>query len=84
MPEPYKPHRGALFASACLGAGASVPLFIFRPIPPLGLIAAIEFAFVPVVCVYLGCFPRHVDRLRKWIERQFEKETSDHLGRWVP
>jgi hypothetical protein len=84
VPEPYKPNRKGLIFAACLCACASILLFIFRPIPPVGLVAAVELAFLAAIFLYSAFFPQHVDRIRLRAERALEKKPSDHLGRWVP
>jgi len=82
--QAYRPNRKAFFISACLCAGASVPLFIFRPIPPVGLVAAFDFAFGAVVAIYFVLFPTHAARMRQRIERALEKEPRTNIGQWVP
>jgi hypothetical protein len=46
-------------------AGASIALFIFRPIPPVGLVAAIDLSFLSVACLFHAFFPRLIDRTRR-------------------
>jgi hypothetical protein len=84
VPEPYKHGRKALTFAACLCVLTSILLFIFRPIPPVGLVAATELAFIAASFLYGAFFPQHVDRMRLRFERALEKKPSDHLGRWVP
>ena len=67
-----------------LYAAAAVALFVFRPIPPLGLDAAVGFAVAAVINCYGAFFPRHLVRLAKRLERDLGKNWSTHLGRWVP
>jgi len=84
VPEPINPNRKGLIFGACFCACASILLFIFRPIPPVGLVAAIELAFITAIFLYSAIFPQQVDRMRVRLERALEKKPSDHLGRWVP
>src|SRR5579871_1484089 len=81
---PYKPNRKMLITSACACAAASIALFRFRPIPPIGLVAAIEFAVVTSALLLRALFPHYVDRLRKRANRALEKEPRTNIGQWVP
>jgi hypothetical protein len=73
-----------LVICACLFAGLSVPLFVFSPLPPLGLTLAVALALTAGLCLYALLIPKHVVRAQRWIEDILGKEHSDHLGRWVP
>jgi len=82
--DAYRPNRKAYLVSASLCAGASIPLFVFRPIPPIGLFAAFEFAFTAVVLICAVLFPTHVAKMRRHAERALEKEPRTNIGQWVP
>jgi len=73
-----------LTVAAFLSAGASSALFVFRPIPPIGLSAAIGTALYAIVCLFTAFFPAHALRIQRRVERGLGKEWSTHLGRWVP
>jgi hypothetical protein len=53
----YTPSRKARLISAIVYGLASAVLFIFRPIPPVGLVAAIDLAWVMLCVLYLAFFP---------------------------
>jgi hypothetical protein len=76
--------RNALFWGACLCGGASIPLFLFNPIHPVGLVAAFDLAFVAIVLVCQALFPTHTARMRQRAERALEKEPHTNIGQWVP
>jgi len=59
-------------------------LFIFRPIPPVGVVAAVELAIVSTIFLLRALFPKHFDHLRQRMERAFEKEPRTNIGQWVP
>jgi hypothetical protein len=82
--EPYKPKRKALIIASCACAGTSIALFFFRPIPPVGLVAAAELALVTPVLLLRAFLPQHVDRMRKRMNRALEKEPRTNIGQWVP
>jgi len=82
--DAYRPNRRAYLLGACLCAGASIPLFVFRPIPPIGLVAALDFAFVAVVLICGVLFPTRVAKMRQCAERALEKEPRTNIGQWVP
>ena len=73
-----------LTVAACLCAGGSVALFVFRPVPPVGLVAAIGIALYAVACLFAAFFPGHALGMQRRVERALGKECSTHLGRWVP
>jgi len=79
-----KPNRKVLVIGASLCAIASAVLFVFRPIPPVGLVAAIDFAALMVCLLYMLFFPRHVERMQQRAERELEKEPRTNIGQWVP
>ena len=80
----YTPSRKALLISAIVYGLTSAVLFIFRPIPPVGLVAAIDLAWVMLCMLYLAFFPRHAERIRKGMERALEKEPRTNLAQGVP
>jgi hypothetical protein len=83
--EPYRTNRKTLFIAAGVSTGASVALFIFQPVPPVGLVAAIELAVLPVVWLYQAFFPGHAHRMRQRLERMMTtKDDPIEPARWVP
>jgi uncharacterized membrane protein len=80
----WKPNRRVLVISASLCAMASAVLFVFRPIPPVGLVAAIDLAALMVCLLYMLFFPRHIEQLQQRAERALEKEPRINIGKWVP
>lgn len=73
----------AIYASVCLAA--SIPLFIFRPIAPIGLISAIAFGVVGIELLLLAFFPTQARYIGRRFEQEVEKQPRPtHLGRWVP
>jgi hypothetical protein len=78
-------NRKTLFIAAGVSAGASVALFIFQPIPPLGLVGAIELGVLPVIWLYQALFPRHADHMRQKLEKMTKtKDDPNEPARWVP
>ena len=85
VPQLHRTNRKALFIAAGVSAGASAGLFIFQPIPPVGLVAAIELAVLPVIWLYQAFFPRHAHRMRQRMARIMKtKDDRNEPARWVP
>ncbi|HWC19399.1 MAG TPA: hypothetical protein VG498_20470 [Terriglobales bacterium] len=64
---------------------ASILLFVFRPIPPVGLVAAVDLAFISAIFFWQAFFPRHI----QWMARKMEwmgkaKDDPNEPARWVP
>jgi hypothetical protein len=59
-------------------------LFVFRPVPPIGLVAAIGIS-LEAICLLFGLFfPRQVKRMQQNAEHALEKEPRTNMGQWVP
>jgi hypothetical protein len=69
---------------ACIWAVVSIALFVFRPIPPVGIVAAISLAFTSVVLLCGAFFPSQAKRMQETVDRELEKERHVNLGHWVP
>jgi len=83
--ELYRTNRKALFIAAVVSASASVALYVFQPVPPVGLVAAIELAVLPVIWLYQAFFPGHAHRMRQRLERMMKtKDDPNEPARWVP
>ena len=80
-----KQRRRVLMGGASVCAVASAVLFAFRPVPPIGLYAALGLS-VETACI-LGVlfFPRMVQRIRQSVQRELEKEPRHtNEGQFVP
>lgn len=85
IPNPHGAKRKALFVAAGVSAAASAALFIFQPIPPLGLVAAIELGVLPVIWLYQALFPRHADSMGQKLDKLTKtKDDPNEPARWVP
>lgn len=62
----------------------SVGLFLFNPIPPVGLVAAIDLAAMAALLLCGLLFPSQVERFRQRVSRALEKEPKTNISRWVP
>jgi hypothetical protein len=63
---------------------ASAALFVFRPIPPIGLLAAIALALQTAFFLWMLFFPRNVQRVHQSVERDLAKERHTNEGQWFP
>jgi len=52
-----------------VSAVASAALFIYRPIPPVGLVAAIDLAFLSALFFWQAFFPRQVQWMTQKMAR---------------
>jgi hypothetical protein len=85
MSQPHKVNRKAALIAAGVSAALSIALFIFQPIPPVGLVAAIELAVLPVIWLYQAFFPGHAERMRQRLEPMMKaKDDPNEPARWVP
>jgi hypothetical protein len=73
-----------LIAGASLCAITSALLFVFKPVPPIGLVAAIGVALEAVGLLFVLFFPRQVKRMQRSGKRALEKEPRTNIGQWVP
>jgi hypothetical protein len=86
MPKPYTPNRKGLLITAVLSTVASVALLIFRPVPPVGVYAAISLLYLAVLFFWQALFPKHLQRMRRKMEKTLGEGTDDpnEPARWVP
>ena len=78
--QPYAPTRKPLLVTASVSAIASATLFIYRPIPPVGLVAAIDLAFLSALFFWQAFFPRQV----QWMTQKMARmgKAKDDPGAW--
>jgi|HubBroStandDraft_3_1064219.scaffolds.fasta_scaffold554586_2 hypothetical protein len=81
----HRPNQKALFIAAGVSAAASGALFIFQPIHPVGLAAAIELAVLSVIWLYQAFFPGHAHRMQQRLKKMTKtKDDPNEPARWVP
>ncbi|HET9743286.1 MAG TPA: hypothetical protein VFQ00_11095 [Terriglobales bacterium] len=84
-----KPHRRVvLIVAGSMCTAGSIPLFWLKPIPPIGIDAAIGLALGALVCLSCAFFPKQFlrieRRIERAVERDLEKEQHASPGQWVP
>ena len=86
VPDTNQPSRNVCLAVAAFSGLTSVALFMFRPIPPVGLVAAIDLGAVSILFLFQALLPR---RAKRWLSRMTakigkSKDDPNEPARWVP
>lgn len=77
--------RQVLFISCIVYFALTLCLFVFSPIPPVGIVGAFALAFVGSINLFCVLFPKPCARLKKLGDQALEKEPKNvHLGNYLP